>query len=59
MDGPLSMSSVMRAVVFERVGEEGFHRQVQALANITPQRIQELAQIYLRHEDFLTVLVSG
>jgi hypothetical protein len=53
------MSSVMRAVVFERVGEEGFHRQVQALANITPQRIQELAQIYLRHEDFLTVLVSG
>ncbi len=59
MDGPLSMSSVMRAVVFERVGEEGFHRQVQALANITPQRIQELAQMYLRQEDFLTVIVSG
>ncbi len=58
MDGPLNMSAMMRALVFERVGEEGLRRQIQALQTMTPERIRELAQLYLQPDDFLTVVVK-
>ena len=58
MDGPLNMSALMRALVFERVGEDGLRRQIHALQTITPERIRELAQLYLQFEDFLVVIVN-
>lgn len=58
LDGPLNKSSVLRAIIFERIGREGIQRQLQILSTITAERLQELAQMYLKPEDYLTVVVG-
>jgi zinc protease len=57
-DGPLNMSGILRAIAFEGIGKESFDRQMDILQTITPERIQELAGIYLQPEDYLTVVVG-
>lgn len=57
-DGPLNLSGVLRAMIFEGLGKEGFEKQMSVLQNITPARVHELAQIYLQPQDFLTVIAG-
>ena len=57
-DGPLNLSGVLRAMIFEGLGKEGFEKQMSVLQNMTPARVHELAQMYLQPQDFLTVIVG-
>lgn len=57
LDGPLNKSVSLRTILFEGMGKEGIDRQLTALKTITPERIMELSNLYLRPELFLTVVV--
>jgi len=57
LDGPLNKSVALRTILFEGMGKEGIDRQLTALQQITPERVMELANQYLRPELFLTVVV--
>lgn len=57
LDGPLNKSSVLRSIIFERIGQEGIARQLDVLQHITAGRLMELANQYLQPKDFLTVVV--
>lgn len=58
LDGAMNISEVVRGMVVEGISHEDFDRFVQTILNITPAKIQHLAQKYLQEKDFWEVVVG-
>lgn len=57
-DGPFSIADRRKALIGYNLGYEYYDRYVETIRTITAERLQELAQTYLRKED-LVELVAG
>jgi len=57
LDGPFSIMQRWKNLILNDMGEEDFHRNIGIYKSITPVRVQELANQYLRQEDFYELLV--
>ncbi|HOY07144.1 MAG TPA: pitrilysin family protein [Saprospiraceae bacterium] len=59
LDGPMNIADVVRSLVVEGLPWESYEALVQTIRHITPAELQELAQRYLRPEDFWIVTVGA
>lgn len=58
LDGPLNISDVIKSLVTEDLPLDAFDALVHTIRTITPGQLQELANRYLRPEDFWIVTVG-
>lgn len=58
LDGPLNTSDVVRSYILEDTPFDKFDSLVHTIQTIDATRLQELANVYLRKEDFWTVVVG-
>jgi zinc protease len=59
IDGPFSVSDVVRSIITEGVPLDHFTELVETIENITPQDLQNLAQKYFNKEDMFEVIVGS
>jgi predicted Zn-dependent peptidase len=59
LDGPMNISDVVRSLVVEGLPWESYEALVHTIRHITPEELQQLAQRYLRPEDFWIVTVGA
>jgi zinc protease len=59
IDGPFSVSDVVRSFITEGVPLEQFTELVETIKNITPQDLRQLAQKYFKREDMFEVIVGS
>ncbi len=58
LDGPINSSEILRNLLVEDLPLSAFEQLVHTILHITPEKIQELANQYLKKEDFWVVLVG-
>lgn len=58
LDGPMNVSDIIRGMVVEGLGWDTFSQLVETIRTITPGQLQELANKYLKPEDFWIVTVG-
>ncbi|MCP3932231.1 MAG: insulinase family protein [Bacteroidetes bacterium] len=58
LDGPFSVADVIKTQKMEDLPDDYFVQLVQAIKNITPDRLQVLSNTYLRKEDMWEVVVG-
>jgi zinc protease len=59
IDGPFSVSDVVRSFVTEGVPLDQFTELVETIKSITPQGLRDLAQKYFNREDMFEVIVGS
>jgi zinc protease len=59
LDGPLNTSDLVRSYIIEEIPWESFDSMVHTIRTISSEKLQALAQEYLRQEDFWVVTVGG
>ncbi len=59
IDGPFNVSEVVRTLITESLPLDFFEHWVSAVANVTPDELQALAQKYLDPADMCEVAVGG
>ena len=57
LDGPFSILRRWRTLIINGFTEQDFNNNINIYKTITPAKVQELAQKYLRKEDFFEVVV--
>lgn len=57
LDGPFSIMQRWKNLILNQQSIEDFYRNINVYKNISAERIQELAQAYLREEDFYQLVV--
>lgn len=58
VDGPFSWAETIRTLRIEQLGVSAFSELIESVQSINSQRIQQLAQEYLKKEDLWTVVVG-
>jgi predicted Zn-dependent peptidase len=58
LDGPINTSEVVRNLLVEDLPLTAFEQLVQTIQHITPEKLQALANQYLKKEDFWVVTVG-
>ena len=59
IDGPFSVSDVIRTFITEGISLDNFTKLVETIKSITPQDLRDLAQKYLKREDMFEVIVGS
>ena len=59
IDGPFSVSDVVRTLITEGASLDNFTDLVETIKNITPEGLRGLAQKYLKREDMFEVIVGS
>lgn len=59
MNTAFDLAEVFKGIYFSRLGYEYYTEYVKTIQTITPEKLQEIAQKYLRYEDMLEVIVGG
>jgi len=59
LDGPLNTSDVIRGLLVENQNKTHFEQMVDSIRNITPIKLQELANQYLKPEDLWMVTAGA
>jgi predicted Zn-dependent peptidase len=57
-DGVFSTSGVIRELALNGLELDFYTELMESVLNITPQRLQQLAQQYLNPKDFKTILIG-
>jgi zinc protease len=57
MDGPFQIMSRWKNIVLNQLDEQYFYTSIDTIKNITAEEIKELAQKYLKEEDFYELVV--
>jgi zinc protease len=58
LDGPMNTAEIIKSLIVDGQGIEGFEQQIEVIRNVTPERLLELAKQYFNEADFLTVVVG-
>lgn len=59
LDGPMNTADLVRSQILEALPWEQFDQMTDTIRHITPERLQALANAYLRPEDFWVVTVGA
>lgn len=59
LDGPFNSSELVRALVLDNLPLDYFHNLIHTIQTITPKQLQNLAQQYLKEDDFWQVVVGS
>jgi zinc protease len=58
LDGPMNTAEIIKSLIVDGQGIEGFEQQIEVIRVVTPQQLRELAKQYFNEADFLTVVVG-
>lgn len=59
LDGPFNAAEILKTIIVDDLSPDYFNDMEEVIQSITPQEIQELANKYLKEEDFYEVIVSS
>ncbi len=58
IDGPFALADRFKGIYFHGLGYEYYDRYVETIKSITPKQLQDLANKYLKKEDFIELVVG-
>jgi zinc protease len=58
LDGPMNTAEMVKNLILEGQGIEGFEQQVATIRSVTATQLRQLAQTYLNPDEMLTLIVG-